>query len=566
MDIAAAGRTIGQFAILQKLGRGGMADVYLAKNLKAKRQVALKLIEFSTNPEIQEFIEVEQKSALLQKRVGEIGAAPKIYSYGETDGHFFIEMEYVPGNDLAEILREGSLPTASAVDIALQVSDLLARTHSLEIKLGGRNYRGIVHGDIKPANIRVDAGGKVRILDFGIAKALSYSRKFTRNAFGSVSYSSPERLETGVFDKHSDLWSLGVVLYEMLSGRPPFEGSSTTLLEKAIRSRSSPSPLPRDCPPPLRSIVTKALAPDLNKRYQSAATFKSDLQAFARGEEPQAYAEMLGRAAPAERGSAGAQTTRRTPQHGFFAALGLRGLTTPALVERKKTAPATEGRRHDSPLRRRLWRINRTAGALAMIYFLMALSFANEIAVWKRAGELSEALNEGSIHPDAGWAAYRSLQRRSFLGVGTLAARNALKEELLLEGDRLLTQRAGLRDPSLVRAADYYYSHALQVNPLDRGSFERLQYTRNRLRKIGAGAANASASAEADDSPSFLRKETQPAVPQDVAPQSGEPVERITVPYRDFMSEKFWRGHEGKKLSQRLKKMEKHHGKKEDRH
>ena len=140
-----------------------------------------------------------------------------------------------------------------------------------------------MHGDIKPKNIRIDARGDVRVLDFGIAKALSLSRRLTRNEFGSVPYASPERLDLGEVNVDSDLWSLAVMLYEMVTGLQPYQADTTERLERMIRSRIPPPPAPDPCPEPLRRILIKAMAPDPDLRYATARELADDLDAFRRG-------------------------------------------------------------------------------------------------------------------------------------------------------------------------------------------------------------------------------------------------------------------------------------------
>ena len=242
-------QSIGEYQILEKLGRGGMADVYLAFDSKNNRRVALKLIECGAGEEAREIVAAERLGAELQAQLCLIEArVPKIHSSGDRDGFFCIDMEYVEGRDLSEIICLEPLEPQVAAGIAREICSILRNAHSISLHVDGREFRAIVHGDIKPKNVRIDAQGGVRVLDFGIAKGLSLTRKLTSNIFGSVAYSSPERLETGRIDEMSDLWSVGVVLYEMIAGRLPFEAPSTERLETIVRSHTPPLPLGNTCP------------------------------------------------------------------------------------------------------------------------------------------------------------------------------------------------------------------------------------------------------------------------------------------------------------------------------
>src|SRR5215831_1685482 len=282
--IAPASRKIGKYEIVRKLGRGGMADVYLAMDTTAGHEVALKLIEHATDPDTLDTIEAERRGAELQARLAKIDPrVVRVFDAGDTDGYFFVAMEYIEGQDLAELLRRGPLVTSFCVEVAAAVARTLENAHSLQVSIGGKEFHGVVHGDIKPKNIRIDKRGEVRVLDFGIAKALSLSRRLTRNEFGSVPYASPERLDTGDVNLGSDLWSLAVMLYEMLAGIQPYQAETTEKLERMIRSRIAPPPAPDPCPEPLRRILIKAMMPDPKARYQSAAGFAGDLEAFRAG-------------------------------------------------------------------------------------------------------------------------------------------------------------------------------------------------------------------------------------------------------------------------------------------
>ena len=196
-------RKVGKYEIRQKLGRGGMADVYLAQDTEAGCPVALKLIEHSEDTDTRDAIEAERCGAELQRRLAAIEPrVPGVYEVGDLDGFFFVAMEYVEGQDLAELMRRGPLAVEFAADAAISVARALESAHSLEAQIDGRDVKGIVHGDIKPKNIRIASRGEVRVLDFGIAKALALSRRLTRNEFGSVAYASPERLNSGEVDSH----------------------------------------------------------------------------------------------------------------------------------------------------------------------------------------------------------------------------------------------------------------------------------------------------------------------------------------------------------------------------
>lgn len=292
--IAPASRKLGKYEILQKLGRGGMADVYLAQDSVLGHTVALKLIEHAADADTRDAIDAERRGSVLQAHLAAIDPrVVSIYDSGDVDGFFFVAMEYVDGQDLSDLMRRGPLDQDFALDVALAVAHTLENAHNLQVELGGKDFHGIVHGDIKPKNIRIDARGAVRVLDFGIAKALSLTRRLTRNEFGSVPYGSPERLEAGEVNELSDLWSLAVMLYEMVTGLQPYHAETTERLESMIRSRIPPPPAPDPCPEPLRRILMKAMAPEAELRYQSAHDFRKDLIAFRKGEPVQAILEDL---------------------------------------------------------------------------------------------------------------------------------------------------------------------------------------------------------------------------------------------------------------------------------
>lgn len=276
--------SLGPYKIVRRLGRGGMGDVYLAEDTRkpegtAQRRVALKVIHRDDDSSSTAIMQAERQGAQLQTRLYAIEERVAcIRDYGILEDVFFIDMEYIEGRDLSDAIAEGPMKSSLALHIAYEVADILTRCHTLRFEHESVDSQGVIHGDIKPRNIRLGADGRVRLMDFGIAKALSMTRKLTRNEFGSVSYASPERLDTGKVDLQSDLWSLSVVLYEMLAGRTPFESENTRKIEQSILQGAVCIPLPADTLPEVRAFLSKALALKPEGRFSSASHYKLALK------------------------------------------------------------------------------------------------------------------------------------------------------------------------------------------------------------------------------------------------------------------------------------------------
>lgn len=287
-------REFGKYRLIRRLGRGGMADVYLATDTERGVEVALKVVEIRDDRDSCDICAAERRGAVLQEEFGRVDVhVPRVHAYGTLNDHFYIDMEYVDGEDLAERIARAPLPAPEAAWIAAEICDFLEKAHRFEATVDDRKIRGIIHGDIKPKNLRLNRDGQVKVLDFGIAKGLALSRKLTRNDFGSLSYLSPERLDTGEVDAHVDFWSVGVLLYEMVTGVPPYEADSSPALEALIRSRQPPAPLPDSCPPALARIILKMLAGSPARRYADAGLIRHDLLAFRQGEPTTADAEWM---------------------------------------------------------------------------------------------------------------------------------------------------------------------------------------------------------------------------------------------------------------------------------
>ena len=283
---------IGPYEIDREIGRGGMAVVFLARDTRTNVDVALKQVPVGNDREGREIFEAEQWGAKLQEQFSAVSAlVPKVYEHVTIGDHFYVAMEYVEGENLSDVIARGPLPVALAVGIASELARFLQAAHRFEVTLGDRNLRALLHGDLKPKNIRITPGDHVKVLDFGIAKALSMTRRVTRNDFGSIAYLSPERLESGEIDEASDLWAIGVLLYEMLSGQPPFRGADTRRVEDRIKSRRAPEPLDASVPLAVRAIAAKALAADMAARYLTASAIIDDLTRFTAGLETEAERE-----------------------------------------------------------------------------------------------------------------------------------------------------------------------------------------------------------------------------------------------------------------------------------
>jgi len=260
---------IGRYEILEMVGRGGMGVLYRAHDPMLERDVALKmmLVDFTADPAARGRFEREAKAvARLQHR-----NVVTIHELGEADGAPYIVMEFLGGQDLDALLKQQQpLTLAQKLDIVAQVCEGLGYAHE----------QGIVHRDVKPGNIRVLEDGTVKILDFGIAKFAMGSGTQTGSILGTPSYMSPEQIMGQPVDGRADLFSVGVLLYELLSGKKPFAGDAPTAVVYQIM-HVEPTPLSElvpDLPEALYAIVDRALQKNPNERYSRASEMASDLQ------------------------------------------------------------------------------------------------------------------------------------------------------------------------------------------------------------------------------------------------------------------------------------------------
>ena len=275
---AMAGRRIGHYKILSRLGSGGMGEVYLAEDLKLARKVAIKFLAPALMAD-----EEAKKRLLREARAAAALDHPNIctiHEVGDEAGRSFIVMQYIEGETLAARIERERLGLSEALAIAIQVAEALQEAHQ----------HGIIHRDIKPQNLMLTARGQVKVLDFGLAKVVherveapeeadTSSLMSTPGAIvGTVLYMSPEQARGERLDVRSDIFSFGTTLYEMLSGRRPFEAKSTAEIISAILTREAPPLEQPEAPEELGRIAQRCLEKDLERRYQTVREMVIDLE------------------------------------------------------------------------------------------------------------------------------------------------------------------------------------------------------------------------------------------------------------------------------------------------
>lgn len=484
---------LGPYEIAREIGRGGMAVVFLAVDARDGREVALKLVPQGTDREGREVLEAERYGAELQKRFSQVNAhVPAVYDYGvDESGYFFVAMEYLDGENLSEVVSRGPLPVERAVDVALDLCRFLEDAHRFETVIEGREFRSLLHLDLKPRNVRITSSGQLKVLDFGIAKALSLSRKVTRNDFGSVAYVSPERLDTGEVDAFADFWALGILLYEMVSGTLPFQAPDTRRLERLILARRPAPPLAGKCPESLEAIIAKLLGPSPSARYDSAQNIREDLERFKSG--TRTIAEEQGWPARAR----DEEPTRRT-QPPAAAADDKTRRTRPEPAP----ATATTVRTQAAPTAKRSFRaaiIRRVLGtgrfrqvfraALLIVAFVMV---ANEIGVANDAGQLLATVPTRELPQLAdAWAARDRLVERSGLGFGVFGLDRSLTERSVVLANRVIANYR-MASPS-VREAQWQMARdglarVVALSPRDKALRASLRYCEGQLHRINGEA------------------------------------------------------------------------------
>ena len=491
---------LGPYEIVQPIGSGGMAQVFLALDLRSQQQVALRLVPLGRDREAREILDAERWGARLQQEFSSAcGLVPRVYESGELPDYFYVAMEYLDGENLSDVIGRGRIEQARATTIALELCGFLEAAHAFEVTVEGRPLRSLLHGDLKPRNVRVTSTGRIKVLDFGMAKALSLSRKVTRTDFGTLGYMSPERLETGEMDAQSDFWALGVILYQMVSGAPPFAAPDTRRLERLIVSRRPPAALDGVCNPGLQAIVAKMLAPQPEQRYPSATAIRDDLTCCQSGLETQAQKEGWPAQVdepPTQRTVARApepdeEATRRTrpekdavppPPAVVIAPPSGPGAPVPTPAATSAAPPPAVR----APKRHRL----RNAMMILTIFLVV-----NEAMVGSAAGRAAARVVSRDLGEiDAMWEEYDQLARRSYLGIGVASLERAVTDRTQELADRVIrnyrTPEPTVREPQWVAARNGLL-RALGAQPRSSRIKAALRYCEGHLHRINGEARKA---------------------------------------------------------------------------
>jgi serine/threonine-protein kinase len=276
------GRTLSHYKILEKIGEGGMGEVYLAKDTKLDRDVAVKVLPATFSENKERLARFEREAKLLASLNHPNIAA--IHELEESEGVHFLALEYVPGETLAERIKRGPIPVDEALPLFKQIAEGLEAAHE----------KGVIHRDLKPANIKVTPEGKVKVLDFGLAKAmasepysqdLSQSPTLTREGtelgvlLGTAAYMSPEQSRGKPVDKRTDIWAFGCCLYEVLTGRPAFLGETISdTISYILERKPDWSVLPFDTPPRIHELLRRCLQKDSERRFRDAWDVRVEIE------------------------------------------------------------------------------------------------------------------------------------------------------------------------------------------------------------------------------------------------------------------------------------------------
>ena len=478
------------YVIKARIGTGQFGTVHRAWWPARGIDVALKHVR-ADGPDGGIKVHAEERGAALQQHFSSRypDLVPEVFECGRADGgDYYIAMELVDGRPLGELIRASRLAPREAAELALAVADFLVKLHGLS-----DGQEPILHSDLKPEHVLVRADGGIRILDLGIAKSLQADKSLTSNAWASAPYASPERLDDGQVRAGDDLWALGVMLFEMVSGVHPYHqymsDDNNATLARAIRRTEPPAPLPSSCDPGLAAAICKMLAPQPVHRYQSASEIAADLRSFLDGRETLARSENVRASSrtqviPSSPPAAGADLSDTVPTEPLPA--GYRVPSAPDAPRSRLARSLTAIRRAGSSPG-----VLRRAGAALLIVIALA-----EASAWVRAERFLQRV--GGLQPSDVPAARAEVDRMRRLAPFALAVplrvRDPLREQMTSLADRAILD---FRNDLLVTEVQWRHAQtslalAMNVAPNDRQVAARARYVDGHLVRIAAQRQSAS--------------------------------------------------------------------------
>jgi len=470
---------LGPYEIIQEIGHGMAGSVFLARDTRTSQSVALKRVPHGTDHDALEILAAERWGAELQKQLSQVSAhVPTVYEHGDHESGYYVAMEYLDGENLSSEISRGPIEPERATVFAIELCLFLEDAHRFKAVIADREFRSLVHGDLTPRNVRITSSQKVKVLDFGIAKALSLSRKVTRNDFGTLWYLSPERLESGVVDEYADFWAVGVMLFEMVRAVRPFQAEDTRRLERLILARNGAPSLNESCPSGLQSVIAKLLAPTVADRYGTAQAIREDLERFRSGEVTEAEQEGWPNRSIDE------AQTRRTQLPSNTDEEKTRRTSTPADPTKVKEAVTP-------PARRVAGKKIRLIAAVVTLLVILGVA-GNDIWVGVTAAKVAESVRTRELEQlGPSWDRYDDLSRQAYLHFATTGLRRSLTQRSALLADRVIanyrTSLPTVREAQWQAARDAL-ARAVSAAPDDRQLRAALRYCEGHLHRINGEA------------------------------------------------------------------------------
>lgn len=521
------------------IGRGQFGTVFRARRRGDGRIAALKVI-LHDGENGAATIAAERHGAILQQQfAAEYGMVPEVFDFGPDGDDFYIAMALVQGPSLEERLRSGRLPYDEAVGHARWLCEFLDRAHGFSATIEQRPYR-LLHNDLKPAHLKIPEGGERKVLDFGMAKVLEEARDLATDVGRTIAYAAPERLRSERVNVHADFWSLGVMLYEMVSGHRPYPKLEDPRLRRqlysAITGNEPRAPLPPDCPPHLQAIIHRLLAFQPAHRYQRAAEIHADLERFVRSEDPVALSYYETPATlPVTRGAgvavAEAPPVTMTEPRPMGPAVPPTEPVPPSAAEPSAGPPAPPPGAAVAPAkatRSLLRRMLTTAATVALVAIV-----ATEGVAWlfaERFRDTIPAMDERTVV--ASREEYDAIEGWSLLDIGLrLRVHGSLLATLRTIGDRVLAdyrREVPTMGPEEWRQAQAAFAWARLLSPRDSSLVARQLTADGHVRRLAAQRAKPPSSAMAQTAVARFR-DAAAADPKGYDPYVGMAVTQLYV-------------------------------------